>query len=100
MPLDSNHVYWWRLLLNEYGPKIVHIKSIHNTVANAISWIDFGPVQEDKASWMMFMKYWYHYTTYAPAEESTHTHQHQMNMAYANHSAEDAMYPLTVKDIA
>jgi hypothetical protein len=30
-------VYQWRLLLEEYGPKIVYIKGIHNTVADAIS---------------------------------------------------------------
>jgi hypothetical protein len=35
MTLD--HVYQWSLLLEEYGPKIVYIKGIHNTVADAIS---------------------------------------------------------------
>ncbi len=35
--LTSDQVYRWRLLLEEYGPNIVHIKGIHNTVANAIS---------------------------------------------------------------
>ncbi len=42
--LTSNHVYQWRLLLEEYIPNIVHIKGIHNTVANAISRLDYGPV--------------------------------------------------------
>jgi hypothetical protein len=37
---------------------------------------------------------------HAPTEESTHTHQHQMNMVFTSHSKEDAIYPLTVKDIA
>jgi hypothetical protein len=35
--LTSYHVYQWRSLLEEYGPKIVYIKGIHNTVADAIS---------------------------------------------------------------
>eukprot|EP00804_Cyclotella_cryptica_P016364 CCRYP_009917-RA/>CCRYP_009917-RA protein AED:0.42 eAED:0.64 QI:0/0/0/1/0/0/2/0/103 len=37
--LISDRVYRWRLLLllEEYGPEIVHIKGIHNTVADAIS---------------------------------------------------------------
>ncbi len=35
--LTSNRVYHWRLLLEEYGPTIVYIKGIHNTVAGAIS---------------------------------------------------------------
>jgi hypothetical protein len=24
----SDHVYWWRLLIEEYGPEIMHIKGI------------------------------------------------------------------------
>ncbi len=35
--LTSDRVYQWRLLLEDYGPKIVYIKGIHNTVADAIS---------------------------------------------------------------
>jgi hypothetical protein len=30
-------------LLEEYGPKIVYIKSIHNTVADAISQLEYDP---------------------------------------------------------
>jgi hypothetical protein len=41
--MTSNCVYQWRLLLEEYGPKIVHIKGIHNTVADAISQIEYDP---------------------------------------------------------
>ena len=78
--LTSDRVYRWRLLLEEYGPEIVHIKGIHNTVADAISRLDFGPVQDEKANWMMFTKCWCHYTTHAPTEESTQNHQHHMNM--------------------
>jgi hypothetical protein len=37
---------------------------------------------------------------HAPTEESTHTHQQQMTMAFAHHSEEDVIYPLTEKDIA
>ncbi len=33
----------WRLLLEEYGPKIVYIKGIHNTVAHAISRLEYDP---------------------------------------------------------
>ena len=31
--LTSDRVYRWRLILEEYGPEIVYIKGIHNTVA-------------------------------------------------------------------
>jgi hypothetical protein len=34
--LTSDRVYHWRLLLGEYAPKIIYIKGIHNTVADAI----------------------------------------------------------------
>jgi hypothetical protein len=41
--LTSNQVYQWRLLLEEYGPKIIYIKGIHNTVADAIPWLEYDP---------------------------------------------------------
>ncbi len=31
--LTSDRVYCWQLLLEEYDPKIIYIKGIHNTVA-------------------------------------------------------------------
>ncbi len=34
--LTSDRVYRWWLLLEEYAPKIIYIKGIHNTVADAI----------------------------------------------------------------
>jgi hypothetical protein len=41
--MTSDHVYQWRLLLEEYGPKIVYIKGIHNTMADAISQLEYDP---------------------------------------------------------
>ena len=64
--LTSDHVYWWRLLLEEYGPEVVHIKGSHNTVADAISRLDICPVQEEKTNWMTFTKRWCHYIMQAP----------------------------------
>jgi hypothetical protein len=93
-------VYWWRLLFEEFGLEIMHIKGIHNTVANAISRLDFGLVQDEMANWMVFTKCWCHYTMHAPTEESTQFHQHQINMLFTNHSKEDVIYPLTVKEVA
>jgi hypothetical protein len=34
--LTSDRVYCWRLLLEEYAPKTIYLKGIHNTVADAI----------------------------------------------------------------
>jgi hypothetical protein len=41
--LISDQVYQWRLLLEEYGPKIVYIKGIHNTTADAVSQLKYDP---------------------------------------------------------
>jgi hypothetical protein len=41
--LTSDRVYRWRLLLEEYAPEIVYIKGIHNTVADAISQLEYNP---------------------------------------------------------
>ena len=69
----------------------MHIKGIHNAAADAISRLDFGPVQDEKANWIMFTKCWCHYTMHSPPEESTIAHQHQMNMVFANCSKEDVI---------
>ena len=39
----SDSVHCWRLLLEEFGPEIVYIKGIYNTVADAISRLDYTP---------------------------------------------------------
>ena len=41
--LTSDRVYRWRLLLEEYAPQIIYIKGIHNTVADAVSQLDYDP---------------------------------------------------------
>jgi hypothetical protein len=35
--LTSDRVTQWRILLEEYAPKIIYIKGIHNTVVDTIS---------------------------------------------------------------
>jgi hypothetical protein len=35
-----------RILSEEYGPKIIYIKGIHNTVADSISRLDYDPKEE------------------------------------------------------
>ena len=66
--LTSDWVYHWKLLLEEYGLTIVY-KGIHNTVADAISQLDYGPVQENRSTMMTFAQCWCHYTS--GHEEST-----------------------------
>ena len=37
LELTSKRVYRWRLIIKEYGPKIIYIKGKYNIVADAIS---------------------------------------------------------------
>ena len=98
--LTSDRVYRWRLLLEEYGPTIVYIKGIHNTVADAISRLDYGPVQEDKSTMMTFAQCWCHYTSShdKSASPSADT-QESMNLVFANRDDEEAIYPITTREI-
>jgi hypothetical protein len=110
MTLDR--VYQWRLLLEEYGPKIVYIKGIHNTIADAISRLEYDPTVNQTAenyhmikvrnmsskcsdgqSWMTVSKHW------CNLETDTDKHK-DLNIALANHGEEDEIYPLTTIEIA
>ncbi len=51
-----DRVYPWRIFLEEYGPKIVHIKGIHNTVEDAISWLEYDPSVNQGAESYSMMK--------------------------------------------
>jgi hypothetical protein len=64
----SDRVYRWRLLLEEFGPEIVWIKGVHNTVADAISRLDYGPVKDTNQNWMTFTKCWNFYSQEMTAE--------------------------------
>ena len=99
--LTSDRVYHWRLLLEEYGPTIEYIKGIHNTVADAISQLDHGPVSNDRYNWMTLTQCWYHYTETAKetgASQANYTES--MNLVSANRSEENSIYPLTTREIA
>ncbi len=41
--LTSDRVYRWRLLLEEYAPEIIYIKGIRNSIADAISRLEYDP---------------------------------------------------------
>jgi hypothetical protein len=105
-------VYQWRLLLEEYGPKIVYIKGIHNTVADAISLLEYEPSVNQTAenyrmtkvkkksskcsqrqSWMTVSKHW------CNLEIDTNKPK-DLNFAFAIHGEEDEIYPLTTIEIA
>ena len=73
--LTSNRVTHSRILLEEYAPEIIYTKGIHNTVTDAISWLDYDPKlnstneynhamhvmsmkEEACQKWLMFSKFW------------------------------------------
>ncbi len=100
--------------MEEYAPKIIYIKGIHNTVDDAISRLDYDPKANStneynhathgisrkkmaRQKWLMFSKLW---SCYNEAQEDPHkTKIIQMNEVFANRSEEDEIYPLTVKEI-
>ena len=101
--LNSDRVYRWRLLLEEYGPEIVHIKGTHNTVADALSRLDYGPVRDDKDNWMTFNKclnFYIRKSDEIDDDSLSETYEEKMNFVFANSSEDDAIYPLTVPEIA
>ncbi len=55
--LTSDRVYCWQLLLEEYAPEIIYIKGIHNTVADAISQLDYDPKLNTTNNYTQAMKF-------------------------------------------
>ena len=114
--LTSDRVYRWRLLLEEYAPEIVYIKGVHNTVADAISRLEYDPSQNLTNEythatvrvptaepttipnrWKTFSKSW---RCYNECHATTNTTDIQMNAVFANRSEEEEIYPLTTVEIA
>ncbi len=105
--LTSDRVNEWRSLLEEYTSKIINIKEIHNTVADAISWLEYNPklnitndythaklgVEPEELStqrWKLFVHHWESYNESNPLTEAYCFH---MNEVFANCSKEDKIYP-------
>ncbi len=111
----SDRVYHWQLLLEEFAPKIVYIKGIHNLVADAISWLDYNPEfnltskfnynystfgvpakGETIVKWKTFSKLWHCYNENNPGNE---TQECNLNEVFANPSKEEEIFPLTTPEI-
>ncbi len=54
--LTLDQVYQCRLFLEEYGPEIVSIKGIHNTVADAVLHLEYDPTVNQTAESFHTMK--------------------------------------------
>eukprot|EP00804_Cyclotella_cryptica_P023648 CCRYP_011963-RB/>CCRYP_011963-RB protein AED:0.40 eAED:0.67 QI:0/0/0.2/1/0/0/5/139/556 len=78
---------------------LTNLVGIHNTVADAISRLDYGPVTDDRSTWMTFAQCWCYHNTSQP-EASLASTQESMNQVFANRNEEDSIYPLTTREIA
>ncbi len=115
--LTSDRVYRWRLLLEEYGPKIVYIKGIHNTVADTVSRLEHDPsinqtaegfhmtkvrnkISRQKQNWMTVLKNWCELDIDSDNLDSYTNKHDDWNLVFAHHKEEDKIYPLTLTEIA
>ncbi len=110
----SDRVYHWRLLLEEYAPKIIYKKGIHNTVADAILQLEYDPklnktndyahamlgVEPEELSAQRWKSFAHHWSSYHKTSMPTQAYCFHMNEVFANRSDEDEIYPLTIVEIA
>jgi hypothetical protein len=108
-------VYQWRLLLEEYGPKIVYIKDIHNTMADAVLWLEYDPSVYQTAEsfhmtkvrnngsqrqyWMTVSKKWYKLDIDSDNLDSYTNKHDDWNLVFAHHEEEEEVYSLTLTEI-
>ncbi len=96
--LTSDRVYHWRLLLEEYAPEIINIKGIHNTVADAISRLEYYPklnktneythpmlgVEPVELSAQQLKSFAHHWRSYNETSMPTQAYCFHMNEVFAN----------------
>ena len=108
--MTSDRVFRWRLLIEECGPDIKYIKGVDNTVADAISRLDYNPAlnrhadDEDESiskeeKWNNFVTLLNRYETDSSERVDT-TYNSCYSQVFANNLSDDEVYPLTVAEIA
>jgi hypothetical protein len=97
-----------RLRLEEHGPEIVYIKGIHNTVADAISWLEYDPSVNQTAESYFTTKVnenlkavrdktgWQSQIQWGKLKVVTIEHE-DFDLVFTNHGKEDEIYPLRTK---
>ena len=79
---------------------LTYIKGIHNTVADEISRLDYGPIKDDRSNWMTFAQCWCYHNSTQQHKASIANSKESMNLVFANQNKEEAIYPLTAWEIA
>jgi hypothetical protein len=103
-------------LLEEYRPEIVYIKGIHNTIADAVSRLEYDPsVNKTAASfhttkvrsrsrqrqcWATVSKNWCELDIDSENLDSCTDKHDDWNLLFAHHEEEEENYPLTLTEIA
>jgi hypothetical protein len=99
--------------LDEYAPKIIYTKGIHNTVADAILQLEYDPklnktnkfthamldVEPEELSAQLWKSFAHHWCSCNETSTPTQAYCSHMNEVFANHSNEDEIYPLTTVEI-
>jgi hypothetical protein len=114
--LTSDRVYQYRLLLEEYRPKIVYIKGIHITLADAVLRLEYDPSVNKTAEsfhttkfrnrnhqrqcWMTVSKNWCKLDIDSDNLDSYTNKHDDWNLMFAYHKEEEGVYPLTLTEIA
>ncbi len=114
--LTLDRVYQWRLLLEEYGPKIIYIKGIHNTVADAVLRLEYDlsvnktaesfhtmkvrDKNSQRQCWMTVLKKWCKLNIDSDNQDSYTNKHDDWNLMFAHHKEEEEVYPLTLTEIA
>ncbi len=100
--------------MEEYAPEIICIKGIHNTVADAISRLEYDSklnktneytndmlgVEPEELSAQRWKSFAHHWCSYNETGMPTQAYCFHMNEVFANCSEEDEIYPLTTEEIA
>ncbi len=112
--LTLDRVYQLRLLLEEYGPKIV--KGIHNIVVDTVLQLEYDPSVNQTAEsfhttkvrnngsqrqcWMTVSKNWCKLDIDSDSLDSYTDKHDNWNLVFAHHEEENKVYPLTLIEIA
>ncbi len=100
--------------MEEYAPEIIHIKGIHNTVADTILELEYDPkliktneythailgVEPEELSVQQCKSFAHHWHSYNDTSMPTQAYCFHMNEEFVNCSDEDEIYPLTTEEIA
>jgi hypothetical protein len=99
--------------MEEYAPKIIYKKGINNTVAEAITRLEYDPklnktneythamlgVEPEELSAQRWKSFAHHWGCYHETSAPTQAYCFHINEVFVNRSEEDEIYPLTTVEV-